>query len=266
MFNSFFLTFQKSCYDLHFYPSFLKRSLKENFSYFLGCATLLSFLALWVQLPLLILQVTEWTDWAVRKLPSFRIEEGGVTLIDTIHRKTDHPQKLFVYDSDDKKFTFAIDLEEKVDSSLYSSALILKKDRLWIKGGGKVRELLYPKDFSLTVSPFTLIQTRDFFLWVLPLFLGVILFLQLTLSKGLEAVFWGTVGFVCLRVLKKSLSWKSCFSIALVSFTPVLLFSFFISALADVNSWSLLVGDALYIFFLVGALRACVKNAVGSRE
>jgi hypothetical protein len=218
----------------------------------------MSFLLMWIQLPALILGITELTDWAVRKLPTLKFESGQLEI--------SGPQKsyLFVLEKDfpflGKNFHIVIDAESEKKHSEIPMGLFLTKNQMVIKDAYASKVFAYPEDFSLTISSFTLIHWRDIFLWVMPVYLGVRTFLNLVLFRGLEVILLASLAFLGLRLMKKNVSWNACFSVAAVALTPALVFVFLITIFGPFLAYSGLIYYGIGLVYFSGALRACLTN------
>ena len=255
--DSMFSVFKKSLIGFKFCPSVLFWSSKRVLCYFLSLTGIMSFVMLWIQLPILILGMTELTDWAVRKLPSFRFEKGELQMIGEPKRYVFPLEKDFPFLGD--SFTLAIDSKDLIDATAITNGILLEKTRAVLKSGKLSRVFEYPKTLSVTVSPYTLMHGRDVGVWVMPIYLWIRSFFYLVFYKGLEVFFLGGMGFLIGRFLKKPIEWSSCVYIAVIALGPALVFAF-ILGMFDAMALSInTIYYVLYLFFYLGLFKACLR-------
>lgn len=259
MFSLFFFTFRKSFMSFGFYTQLLSWPFKRVVFYFLSLSSVLAFLSIWIQLPAFILSVTEITDWAVRKLPPLRIEHSELSLIkaESLKYLIDLEELSPIFGKD---FYCLIDPAQSGEDSKDPFGLLLKKDKIIFKDRQGVKIFPYPKELSVTVTSFTLVHWRDVLLWLSPIYLFLRTFLNLIVLNGFEILFFAILGFLGVRIFKKNLPWKICFSVAAVAITPALTLAFVLELTGlyfPILSFALL---GLYLLYFIKGLSACVRS------
>lgn len=263
MSNSFLVIFRTSFVSFQFYASLMAGSVKRMILYFLSLIGLIAFLAMWIQLPGLILGITELTDWGVRKLPTLRFQSGQLEA---------GPQKEYLFSLQEdfpflgKDFHLVIDPTEPKEFSSIPRGIFFHKNQMVVKDTHMKQNFSYPKDLSLTVSSFTLIHWRDILLWLMPVYLGIRTFLSLILFRGLEVILLGSLAFLGLRLMKKNLTLNVCFLIAVVALGPALILTLLISFFGPSLPYSGLIYYGVYLIYFIGGLKVCLQKIEGGNQ
>lgn len=260
MYDSFLAVFRKSFVSFKSYSSLLSWPVKRIVLYFLTMIGAMSFLVMWIQLPALILGITELTDWAVRKFPTLRFQSGQLEISGSQERYLFTLEKDFPFLG--KDFHIVIDPTNEKEYSEIPTGIFLTKSKMVVKDARTSKVFGYPKDFSLTVSSFTLMHWRDILLWLMPVYLGIRTFLNLILFRGFEIILLASLAFLALRLIKKNFPLNACFSIATVALTPALAFAFLISIFGPFLSYSGLIYYGIYLIYFLGALRASFQDEI----
>ncbi|MBI1884333.1 MAG: DUF1189 family protein [Chlamydiae bacterium] len=234
---------------------------KRIFGYLCFLGLCFSLVFLFFQLSPLIKGLNSTTEWAIHELPTFRIENGHLRILEeSSPKKESESKKVYrpVWNQ-----SFALWLDENAqgsDLAPYPFGMILKSGEMIVKRGLMIQNVHYGQDFSITISPYTLREARDILLWVSPLFLLGAGWFNLVLIKGLEAIFLGTLACVGSRLFGRKISWKSSFTLAVVALAPALLFSSVLGIFGISLHWGNHFYDGLYLLFFGGACIQWVRE------
>ena len=258
MYDSFSATFRNSFFKFNFYSRILFWPSRRVFLYFLSIIAFFSFIAMWIQLPVWILGVTEATDWAVRELPAMRIQEGQM------HIQTPSKEKIYQFDLEKnfsllgKDFDLMINPLDLSKPDFKKDGIFFFKDCLIIQSEGFYREIQYPEEMNVTISSFTLMDWGEMLLWILPLYLGGRIFIGLAFYKGMEVLFLAALGFWGTKLMWRKMNFSICLRMAVLALSPSLAVAI-VSAFLVPSVFSL--GLSYYACFLICfilGLKKCV--------
>ncbi len=258
MLSSFFSIFRKSFTSFKSYTVFLTLPFKKAFFYFLTLISLLSALSILIQLPAFILTLTELTDWAVRKLPAMRIEHGQMEPLKGASNQMISLEELSPVFG--KNLYLLIDPTQEEANTKDPNGILFKKHKILIKDQTILKVISFPKDLSVTISDFTLMQWRDILGWLSPIYLFLRTFINLTVLNGFEVLLLGTLCFLGIKILRKNIPFKICLSITTVSMTPALTLAFIFQLLNIYFPFLPFIFMAIYLIYTIGALRACLQS------
>lgn len=223
MYDSFISTFRNSFFKFSFYPRVLFWPSRRVFLYFLSVMAFFSFIAMWIQLPVWILGVTEATHWAVRDLPSMKIQDGQIRIQPPSKEKIYHFNLEENFGLLAKDFDLVINPFDPAKNNLNKDGIFFFKDRMMIRSDGFYREMEYAEEMDVTISSFTLMNWGEMLLWILPIYLMGRIFIGLALYKGMEVLFLAVMGFWGAKLLLKKTNLAICLRMAVMALPPSLI-------------------------------------------
>ena len=231
---------------------------KNFIRYMLLVLGLFSFLFVWIQLPALILTVADMTDWAVRKLPTLRIHDEMMEILEPKEKpwQIDLKGEIPFFAQ-----SFLLELlPQEGETFTASRGLQLSRQKIILRYEGMEKEFTYPENLSVTISPFTLMEWRDLAYWILPVYFGFRTFIAVSIFKFLEALLFGTFFFVVLKLLRRNMPWAACCFLSGAAMGPAMIFSFVVGFFIPTLTFLIFFYYLIYFIYSTGAVVSTLKS------